>query len=52
MVKQYEKTERDLQALQSVGQIIGDVLKTLNLEGGDDADKVKFIVKASSGMFY
>uniref|UniRef100_A0A7S2P0D1 AAA+ ATPase domain-containing protein n=1 Tax=Leptocylindrus danicus TaxID=163516 RepID=A0A7S2P0D1_9STRA len=44
LVKQYEKTERDLQALQSVGQIIGDVLKAL--------DSDKFIVKASSGPRY
>jgi 26S proteasome regulatory subunit T4 len=40
----YQKTEDDLAALQSVGQIIGDVLKRL------DADR--FIVKASSGPRY
>jgi len=33
LVSQYDKTERDLQALQSVGQIIGDVLKPLTLPG-------------------
>lgn len=44
LVKRYQKTEDDLTALQSVGQIIGDVLKKL------DADK--FIVKASSGPRY
>ncbi len=44
LVKRYQKTEDDLSALQSVGQIIGDVLKKL------DADK--FIVKASSGPRY
>eukprot|EP00975_Prorocentrum_lima_P057247 12007728-Prorocentrum_lima.AAC.1 len=30
--KQYEKTEDDLKALQSVGQIIGEVLKQLDEE--------------------
>mmetsp|Transcript_5962 Transcript_5962/g.11139 ORF Transcript_5962/g.11139 Transcript_5962/m.11139 type:complete len:392 (+) Transcript_5962:256-1431(+) len=42
--KQYQKTEDDLKALQSVGQIIGEVLKQL----GDE----RFIVKASSGPRY
>lgn len=45
-MKEYDKTERDLQALQSVGQIIGDVLKPLNL---GNTDKAQFIVKSSSG---
>jgi len=40
----YDKSEDDLKALQSVGQIIGDVLKRL--------DKERFIVKASSGPRY
>jgi 26S proteasome regulatory subunit T4 len=40
----YQKTEDDLSALQSVGQIIGDVLKQL--------DNERFIVKASSGPRY
>lgn len=40
----YQKTEDDLAALQSVGQIIGDVLKRL--------DSDRFIVKASSGPRY
>eukprot|EP00538_Stauroneis_constricta_P004576 CAMPEP_0119545506 /NCGR_PEP_ID=MMETSP1352-20130426/234_1 /TAXON_ID=265584 /ORGANISM="Stauroneis constricta, Strain CCMP1120" /LENGTH=470 /DNA_ID=CAMNT_0007590057 /DNA_START=103 /DNA_END=1515 /DNA_ORIENTATION=+ len=40
----YQKTEDDLTALQSVGQIIGDVLKRL--------DNERFIVKASSGPRY
>ncbi|KAL7467371.1 hypothetical protein ACHAXS_007611 [Conticribra weissflogii] len=44
LVKRYQKTEDDLAALQSVGQIIGDVLKRLD---GD-----RFIVKASSGPRY
>jgi 26S proteasome regulatory subunit T4 len=42
--KEYSKTEDDLKALQSVGQIIGDVLKQL--------DDERFIVKASSGPRY
>ncbi|KAA8494848.1 26S protease regulatory subunit 10B-like A [Porphyridium purpureum] len=42
--KQYEKSEDDLKALQSVGQIIGEILRELNPE--------KFIVKASSGPRY
>ncbi|KAG5175172.1 P-loop containing nucleoside triphosphate hydrolase protein [Tribonema minus] len=44
LVKSYNKTEADLKALQSVGQIIGDVLKQL--------DDERFIVKASSGPRY
>ncbi|RLV95417.1 26S protease subunit RPT4 [Spathaspora sp. JA1] len=40
----YEKTENDIKALQSVGQIIGEVLKQL--------DDERFIVKASSGPRY
>lgn len=44
LVSRYEKTEDDLAALQSVGQIIGDVLKKL--------DESRFIVKASSGPRY
>merc|ERR1719331_1585177 len=41
---EYEKTEDDLRALQSVGQIIGEVLRQL--------DEERFIVKASSGPRY
>ena len=44
LVTRYQKTEDDLSALQSVGQIIGDVLKRLDSE--------RFIVKASSGPRY
>mmetsp|Transcript_19149 Transcript_19149/g.44612 ORF Transcript_19149/g.44612 Transcript_19149/m.44612 type:complete len:466 (-) Transcript_19149:1085-2482(-) len=44
LVDRYNKTEDDLSALQSVGQIIGDVLKRLDAE--------RFIVKASSGPRY
>merc|ERR1711977_250760 len=40
----YDKSEDDLKALQSVGQIIGEVLRQL--------DDEKFIVKASSGPRY
>ncbi|KAJ1545587.1 26S protease regulatory subunit 10B [Nowakowskiella sp. JEL0078] len=42
--KDYDKSEYDIKALQSVGQIIGEVLKQL--------DEHKFIVKASSGPRY
>ncbi|KAL9645545.1 hypothetical protein ABK040_000609 [Willaertia magna] len=42
--KRYEKTEDDLKSLQSVGQIIGEVLKQL--------DEERFIIKASSGPRY
>mmetsp|Transcript_6739 Transcript_6739/g.17417 ORF Transcript_6739/g.17417 Transcript_6739/m.17417 type:complete len:399 (-) Transcript_6739:1200-2396(-) len=42
--KAYDKTEDDLKALQSVGQIIGEVLRQLDSE--------KYIVKASSGPRY
>jgi 26S proteasome regulatory subunit T4 len=40
----YDKTEDDLKALQSVGQIVGEVLKQIAAE--------HFIVKASSGPRY
>ncbi|KAI8620531.1 P-loop containing nucleoside triphosphate hydrolase protein [Chytriomyces sp. MP71] len=42
--KDFDKTEDDIKALQSVGQMIGEVLKQLTDE--------KFIVKASSGPRY
>ncbi|CAI5522554.1 unnamed protein product [Closterium sp. NIES-64] len=42
--KDYDKTEDDLKALQSVGQIIGEVLRQL--------DEERLIVKASSGPRY
>ncbi|TCD69147.1 26S proteasome subunit rpt4 [Steccherinum ochraceum] len=42
--KDYEKTEEDIKAVQSVGQIIGEVMKQL--------DDERFIVKASSGPRY
>ncbi|EPY49983.1 19S proteasome regulatory subunit Rpt4 [Schizosaccharomyces cryophilus OY26] len=44
LVKKYDKTEDDIKSLQSVGQIIGEVLKQLDPE--------RFIVKASSGPRY
>jgi len=44
LVKEYEKTEEQLKALQSIGQIIGEVLRQL--------DQDRFIVKASSGPRY
>ena len=44
LVAEYNKTEEDLKAIQSVGQLIGEVLKNMD----DD----RFIVKASSGPRY
>jgi len=44
MQRQYEKSEDDLKAIQSVGQIVGEVLRRL--------DEDRFIVKASSGPRY
>ncbi|KAL2107943.1 hypothetical protein VUR80DRAFT_4463 [Thermomyces stellatus] len=44
LVKDYDRTEENIKALQSVGQIIGEVLKQL--------DDERFIVKASSGPRY
>jgi len=41
---QYEKSEEDLKALQSVGQMLGEVLKQLTPDN--------FIVKASNGPRY
>jgi len=43
-IMQYDRTEEDLKAIQSVGMLIGDVLKQID----DD----RFIVKASSGPRY
>ncbi|CAG7851677.1 26S protease regulatory subunit 10B AltName: Full=26S proteasome AAA-ATPase subunit RPT4; AltName: Full=Proteasome 26S subunit ATPase 6; AltName: Full=Proteasome subunit p42 [Serendipita indica DSM 11827] len=42
--KDYTKTEEDLKAVQSVGQIVAEILKQL--------DDERFIVKASSGPRY
>ncbi|KIP04538.1 hypothetical protein PHLGIDRAFT_129460 [Phlebiopsis gigantea 11061_1 CR5-6] len=42
--REFEKTEDDIKAIQSVGQIIAEVLKQL--------DDERFIVKASSGPRY
>nr|GMD00162.1 26S proteasome regulatory subunit S10B homolog B-like [Ipomoea batatas]GME00614.1 26S proteasome regulatory subunit S10B homolog B-like [Ipomoea batatas] len=42
--KEFNKTEDDLKSLQSVGQIIGEVLRPL--------DNERLIVKASSGPRY
>jgi ATP-dependent 26S proteasome regulatory subunit len=44
LVSDYNRTEDDLKAIQSVGMLIGDVLKRMD----DD----RFIVKASSGPRY
>ncbi|CAI4064579.1 hypothetical protein N7582_002739 [Saccharomyces uvarum] len=42
--KLFDKTENDIKALQSIGQLIGEVMKELSEE--------KYIVKASSGPRY
>lgn len=42
--KEFDKSENDLKALQSVGQIVGEVLKQLTED--------KFIVKATNGPRY
>ncbi|KAI9591397.1 26S protease regulatory subunit 10B [Syncephalis fuscata] len=44
LARDYEKTEEDIKAIQSVGQMIGEVMKQL--------DEERFIVKASSGPRY
>jgi 26S proteasome regulatory subunit T4 len=44
MQKDHDKSENDIKALQSVGQIVGEVLKQLTDE--------KFIVKATNGPRY
>lgn len=44
IAKEYERSEDDLKAIQSVGMLIGDVLAQLNNE--------RFIVKVSSGPRY
>merc|ERR1739847_227796 len=44
LTEQYDKSENDLKALQSVGQIVGEVLRQLTEE--------KFIVKATNGPRY
>lgn len=44
VTKDYDKSENDLKALQSVGQIVGEVLKQLTED--------KFIVKATNGPRY
>ncbi|EHB15143.1 26S protease regulatory subunit S10B [Heterocephalus glaber] len=44
LTKQYEMSENDLKALQSVGQTVGEVLKQLTEE--------KFIVRATNGPRY
>ncbi|KAG6821214.1 26S proteasome subunit rpt4 [Arthromyces matolae] len=60
--KQYEKTEDDIKAVQSVGQIIGEVMKQLDDERCTSPDlkdttvrltmETPVIVKASSGPRY
>lgn len=42
--KNFDKTEYDIKALQSIGQLIGEIMKELSPE--------KYIVKASTGPRY
>lgn len=44
MQKDHDKSENDIKSLQSVGQIVGEILKQLTEE--------KFIVKATNGPRY
>ena len=46
--KEYDKTEDDLKALQSVGQIIGEVLRQLDEERCEDRGAT--LGSAASGM--
>jgi 26S proteasome regulatory subunit T4 len=50
----FQQTEDDLTALQSVGQIIGDVLKPLDSKSNssNNNSEHRYIVKASSGPRY
>ena len=58
LIKQYDRTEEDLKALQSVGQIIGEVLRQLDEERCMSSWYSRclltseVIVKASSGPRY
>jgi 26S proteasome regulatory subunit T4 len=45
--KQYDKTEDDMKALQSVGQIIGEVLKQLDDERCGFRNDYKFIYRVA-----
>lgn len=51
-MKQYEKTERDLQALQSVGQIIGDILKALDSVSQKEKNLACFLYLCSDELHY
>lgn len=53
--KDFDKSEDDIKALQSIGQTIGEVLKVLDDEKSNKhtpQSKIKVIVKASSGPRY
>ncbi|OXU19267.1 hypothetical protein TSAR_001542 [Trichomalopsis sarcophagae] len=51
LTKQYDKSENDLKALQSVGQIVGEVLKQLT-EEKCIKQVIPLIVKATNGPRY
>lgn len=44
LTKQFDKSENDLKALQSVGQIVGEVLKQLT------EDKCKFLINGKNAL--
>lgn len=46
LTKQFDKSENDLKALQSVGQIVGEVLKQLT------EDKCKFTIQIKIDDFW
>lgn len=43
LTKQFDKSENDLKALQSVGQIVGEVLKQLTEDKCKSINKVYFL---------
>lgn len=45
LTKQFDKSENDLKALQSVGQIVGEVLKQLT------EDKCKFSMSGKGPLY-
>uniref|UniRef100_A0A8I5TDS4 Uncharacterized protein n=1 Tax=Pongo abelii TaxID=9601 RepID=A0A8I5TDS4_PONAB len=43
LTKQYEKSENDLKALQSVGQIVGEVLKQITERLGSNCEAFRWL---------
>lgn len=48
LTKQYDKSENDLKALQSMGQIVGEVLKQLT----EEKCKTKYFINNLSEKLY